>query len=208
MTNSTPKSRLPRTGTLVLIAVVLLIGGGALMVWLPYHQEQRAIAEIERHGGQFLSAVIRPAWIPSAVDVEYLEVFERVTEIYLYDTTVSNLGLEHLRGMTNLLGLALDNTQVGDGGLEHLRGLTNLEFLSLNDTQISNAGLEHLRGLTNLKFLILDNTQISGAGLSHLRGLANLRELSLHNTQVTRAGIEELQKALPDCEIYWTPPAE
>ncbi len=43
MTDSAPKSRLPRTGTLVLIALVLLIGGGALMVWVPYHRNQSAL---------------------------------------------------------------------------------------------------------------------------------------------------------------------
>jgi hypothetical protein len=52
MTDSqAPKSRLPRTGTLLLIAVVLFTGCGALMVWLPYHREQQAIAEVERPDG-------------------------------------------------------------------------------------------------------------------------------------------------------------
>ncbi len=57
MTDSNPKSRLPRTGTLVLIGVVLLIGGGVLLVWLPYHWERKAIAEIERLGGRFETTV-------------------------------------------------------------------------------------------------------------------------------------------------------
>ncbi len=47
MTKTANKSRLPRTGTLVLLAVVLLVCGGALMVWVPYHRNQVVIAEVE-----------------------------------------------------------------------------------------------------------------------------------------------------------------
>ncbi len=81
MTDSAKKSRLPRTGTLVLIALVLLIGGGALMVWLPYHRNQRAMAEIEKLGGMTESEIVRPFWIPDAIDDEYLSVFERIDSL-------------------------------------------------------------------------------------------------------------------------------
>ena len=74
MTESSPQSRLTRTGTLVLIAVVLLIGGGALMVWVPYHREQQIIAGIERLGGKTKPEIVRPFWIPNTVDDEYLVV--------------------------------------------------------------------------------------------------------------------------------------
>ena len=232
MTDSAPKSRLPRTGTLVLIAVVLLISGGALIVWLPYHRNQTVIAEVRMLGGETQSQIFRPAWIPDAVGDEYLTVFERVSIVDLSEThgsdlrlvqlrgltmlkvldllgtQVSDSELEHLRGLTNLENLQLRYTQVSDAGLEHLRGQINLAYLALGDTQISDAGLGHLRGLTNLQHLALDNTKISDVGLEHLRGLTNLTHLDLDNTRVTNAGIEKLQKALPDCRIIWTPPAE
>ncbi|QDT48114.1 hypothetical protein Pan258_21540 [Symmachiella dynata] len=67
MTDLAPESRLPRTGTLVLIAAVLLVGGGALIVWLPYHREQQIIAEVEKLGGQTFPMIFRPSWIPDAV---------------------------------------------------------------------------------------------------------------------------------------------
>ena len=38
-----------------------------------------------------------------------------------------------------------------DAGLEHLKGLTQLRELNLNDTQVTDAGLEHLKGLTQLQ---------------------------------------------------------
>ncbi|QDU44664.1 Leucine Rich repeats (2 copies) [Symmachiella dynata] len=184
MTDSAPKSRLPRTGTLVLIAVVLLISGGALMVWLPYHRNQTVIAEVRMLGGETQSQIIRPFWIPDAVDDEYLGAFERV------------------------LTVDLAGTQVSDAGLKHLQGLTKLYVLSLGTTHVSDVELEHFRELTNLYDLRLSNTQVSDAGLEHLQGLTNLEVLDLDNTRVTQAGIDKLQKALPDCRIIWTPPAE
>ena len=36
-----------------------------------------------------------------------------------------------------------------DAGLEHLKGLTQLQRLACGDTQVTDAGLEHLKGLTN-----------------------------------------------------------
>ncbi|QDT48113.1 Leucine Rich repeats (2 copies) [Symmachiella dynata] len=177
MSESKRKSRLPRTGTLVLIAVVLLIGGGALMVWLPYHRNQVAIAEVERHGGRAYSEIVRPAWIPDAVDDGRLWVFERVIRV---DLAV---------------------TQFSDEGLGYLQGLTNLNHLDLFDTQVTDAGLKHLRGQTNLQFLDLTSTHVSDLGLRHLQKLLSLESLLIGQTQVTQAGIDELQKALPHCSI-------
>ena len=45
----------------------------------------------------------------------------------------------------------LDGTKVTDAGLEHLKGLTQLHKLGLNNTKVSDAGLEHLNGLTQLQ---------------------------------------------------------
>ncbi len=88
-----PKSRLPRTGTLVLIAVVLLIGGGALMVWLPYHRNQTAIAEVEKLGGLPHQRMFVRIGFP-------LAAFERVITVSLHgDQVISTL--ERLRGVTN-----------------------------------------------------------------------------------------------------------
>ena len=42
-----------------------------------------------------------------------------------------------------------------DAGLEHLKGLTNLQSLDLTFTKVTDAGLEHLKGLTKLQSLDL-----------------------------------------------------
>ncbi len=88
-------------------------------------------------------------------------------------------------------------------GLERLKGLTNLEELRLEHTQVTDAGLVHLKGLSNLRGLNLWATQLTDAGLVHLEGLTNLETLFLAFTQVTDAGVKSLQEALPNCVIQW-----
>jgi len=203
------------------------------MVWLPYQRNQLLIAEVERLGGETKSEVVRPVWIPDAVDDEYLELFRRVRIIDLCHTSVDDAGLEHVRGaisIANLEELQLDGAQisnagleqiqdlknlsvlwldaplVSDAGLEHIGTLSNLETLSLNMTQVSDAGLQHLRGLSSLKKLSLENTKIGDQGLEHLRGLSDLEFLFLRKTNVTRTGVKKLQKALPGSRIVWKAP--
>ena len=114
---------------------------------------------------------------------------------------LTDAGLEHLKGLTNLQTLYLSGTKVTDAGMEHLKGLTELQVLYLSGTQVTDAGLEHLKGLTNLRILALRNTNVTDAGLEHLKGLTNLIYLGLNNTNVTDAGVKKLQQALPICKI-------
>jgi hypothetical protein len=45
--------------------------------------------------------------------------------------------------------------QVTDAGLEHIKGLTQLRTLDLTQTKVTGTGLEHLKGLTQLQTLKL-----------------------------------------------------
>ena len=99
-----------------------------------------------------------------------------------------------------VIHVRLGRSQVTDAGLVHLKGMTNLEELWL-PTQVTAAGLVHLRGLPNLDTLGLGGTKVTDAGLVNLKGLTSLRKLYLTDTKVTDTGIAELQKTLPNCEI-------
>ena len=54
----------------------------------------------------------------------------------------------------------LSFTKVTDAGLVHLKGLTNLRSLDLGDTEVTDAGLVHLKGLANPRRLYLGFTQV------------------------------------------------
>ncbi|MDO4570790.1 MAG: hypothetical protein Q4D38_10425, partial [Planctomycetia bacterium] len=111
--------------------------------------------------------------LPHFVDVNRLDFFR---------ARITDAGLAHLAGLTNLESLDLGWTKITDAGLAHLAGLTNLDWLELRDTNITDPGLAHLAGLTNLNQLGLENTNITDAGLAHLAGLTNLDWLELRDT--------------------------
>jgi len=111
----------------------------------------------------------------------------------LKDSKITDAGLFHLRGMTQLEELKIENAQVTDAGLAHLKGLVNLKELELKETQISDAGLVHLGDMTQLEVLKIKNAQVTDAGLAHLKGLVNLRKLDLEATQITDAGLVHLR---------------
>ena len=127
---------------------------------------EQAIAEILKLGGGVGSKYVelRPAtWLEELFDdpggpddpVGVLDV----SHVKLYGVEITDAGLEHLKGLTNLEVLGLDDANITDAGLRRLKGLTNLKWLYLDDTKITNAGLKHLEGLHNLRLLYLDDTK-------------------------------------------------
>ncbi|HEX7377721.1 MAG TPA: hypothetical protein VF278_11445, partial [Pirellulales bacterium] len=65
------------------------------------------------------------------------------------------------------------------------------------------AALSKQRHLHGVAFWQSDLTD---AGLEHLKHLPALTSLDVQDTKVTAAGVEALQKALPDCKVFWNPP--
>jgi hypothetical protein len=123
-------------------------------------------------------------------------------EVLYLSGTFSDRGLKHLLCLGRLKRLGLAGTNITDAGIVYLQHLNTLEELDLSRTQITDSGLVHLRGLTNLKKLGLQMTRISDAGLVHLRGLKNLRRLGLRGAKIMRnSSLAELRDALPNLEI-------
>ena len=71
----------------------------------------------------------------------------------------------------------------------------------LNNAQISD--VTPLAGLKNLERLDLTGTPVSD--LTPLTGLTNLNWLWLDETHVSEEQVEELQQALPNCDIGRAP---
>jgi len=92
----------------------------------------------------------------------------------------------------------LSGTNVTDAGLEHVKGLTQLQSLDLACTRVTDAALEHLKGVTLLQSLSLGFTNVTHAGLEHLEGLRRLQWLQLQNSH---AGANSFQKELPALRI-------
>ncbi len=194
------KIRLPRTGTLILIAMVLVVSGGFLSVWLLYHREQQAILRQQEtiptkaqaiSGIRIVGAKLNQGFEWS--DLENPLVPEEVMSVDLSNSDVSDAGLVHLQWFNNLKELSLLNTRIGDAGLQHLRELTNLKYLILENTKASDEGLMYLSELKNLEILTLGKTHVSGQGLRYFRGLDQLKELRLEDSQVSDPALKNLR---------------
>jgi hypothetical protein len=94
-------------------------------------EQEKAIAEIQKLGGKVTIDKDKPA--------------KPVLEVHLSGTRVTDAGLEHLRGLTELILLNLMNTQVTDAGLEHIKGLKNLQTLNLTGTKVTDEGVKNLK---------------------------------------------------------------
>ena len=130
--------------------------------------------------------------------------FKRLHSLSLYRTGVTDATLEYIRGLTELRHLVLANTKVTDAGLSHVKDLKKLEDLNLWGTLVTDAGLVYVKGLSELRSLnICYQTGVTDASLRHLKGLSKMTYFNAIDTGMTESGIAELQKALPNCKIYW-----
>jgi internalin A len=110
---------------------------------------------------------------------------ERLEYLILFDTAVTNDGLAHLRGLTDLKKLYLHGTAVDGAGWVHLEKMVQLEELLLPDFPATDADVAHLAGLTRLRVLKLSGGRITDAGLARLGSMTYMEELSLRNTSIT-----------------------
>ena len=194
---------------LVLMLVVAIPCGWLESEMKAARGQREAVEEIRKFGGPVrydyqkqwndtISKPPEPAWLRGLLGDD---VFVNVTQVMLNNSGISDVGLEHLTGLTQLQTLSLQDTKVSDAGLEHLKGLTQLQELGLEATKVSDSGLEHLKGLTQLQRLDVGYTKVSDAGLDYLKGLTQLQVLWLHGTNVSDKGVKKLQQALPNCHI-------
>ena len=182
------KSKPFRTRLKIALAVTVLFAVMGWLVVFPVYQRHRAIVEIIlRVDGSIDRETSGPQWLR-----QWGIKFDHVDKVNLAGTNITDNGLRHFNGLTNLTALYLGQTNITDDGLKHLSRLANLESLNLSGTQISDEGLKHLSSLTNLKSLLLDGTHVSDDGLKRLSSLTNLMWLILNDTHVSDDGLQHL----------------
>jgi beta-lactamase regulating signal transducer with metallopeptidase domain len=173
-------------------------------------EEERAVSEIRKFGGEVTIDEKDPRRPATCVAFHYTEVpdailehVKRLTKLHalmLVGTDVTDARFPALKGLVQLQDLDLSYATITDAGLECVKGLTNLRSLNLRETEITDAGLEHLKGLTKLQYLVLVRTKVTDAGLEHLKGMTGLRYLYLDETKVTDAGLVCLAKRHPQLQ--------
>jgi RNA polymerase sigma factor (sigma-70 family) len=134
--------------------------------------------------------------------LDHLKGLTELRTLVLGQTQIDDNGLTRLSGMTHLADLGLYNSRVTDAGLAQLKSLSGtLRTLSLGGTKVTDAGLKEINAFRNLWGLYLDNTNITDAGLEHLKEMPSLERIHLTDTRVTDAGVAALRKALPKLHV-------
>jgi Leucine-rich repeat (LRR) protein len=184
----------------VLMAAVLVIGGG--LGWWSYRArvQRLAVADVEAAGGQVLydwqvprdvsaltpdSTVPRPwpKWLVKAVGMDYLANVVNVSPGPNENDVFSDRSSDNdLMKRTTRLGL--------------IRSLVLQRAFSTHPDspcRVTDSGLVHLRELGRLEDLqIREAPGITDAGLVHLEGLTRLRQLVLDKTSVQGPGLKSL----------------
>ncbi len=155
-------------------------------------------------------------------DLAGIPSLDRLRNLSIGRTSVTDAGLMHLAGAKNLEWLDLSGTSVTDKGAAIIADMPRLTQLFLEGTKITDASLpivgklksleeldlSHLPGITDdglaalaplrqLKVLHLASSPIGDAGLVHLHGLKQLESLDTDGTKVTAEGLKKLKGMLP-----------
>ena len=128
-------------------------------------------------------------------DISPLKGLINLTSLSLWYNNINDISF--IGNLTNLKTLYLFNNQISD--ISPLSGLTNLFSLDLSGNQIDDINV--LSSLTNLAFLDLRQNKISD--ISPLKELTKLFSLHLSGNPLSQSQIEELQAALPNCQIIF-----
>jgi hypothetical protein len=93
----------------------------------------------------------------------------RLKQLMVQGNHLTNEGLKHAGQMRGLQGLWLcrldgkRNVSISDDGLVHLRGLSQLQQLGLQGTGVTDAGIDHLAVLKELKDVFVGGTDVRDA---------------------------------------------
>jgi Leucine-rich repeat (LRR) protein len=147
-------------------------------------------------------------------DLRHLRQFRNLRRLSLADTKVGDAGLEHIAELRELEMLYLRGCdRITNDGLRHLQGLTNLRDLTITSDQVTNDGIQHLAGLKNLESLDLSEVSITDEGVKHLHGLTRLKLLFFCRLGevpplVSVEAVQQLKQLIPACSIVHVPPGD
>lgn len=100
-----------------------------------------------------------------------------------------------------LVDLNLSRSKVTDAGLASVAAMKNLKRLNLANTAVTDAGADHIAALTALDYLNLVNTKVTDAAMPKFEKIPVLKKLFVWQTGVTKPAAEALHQKLPAITI-------
>ena len=135
-----------------------------------------------------------PEWLRNLMGTDFFAAVISVSIGFPSNIRVTNDDLAYLESLTTLQVLMIDSEKVTDAGLIHLNGLTQLRELYVSGRRVTDDGLKQLRHLTRLHYLCISETAVTGVGMEYLTGLPELRALHLDNSHVTDLGLKRISE--------------
>ncbi len=201
-----PRRRRLMLSVRVLMALVLLIGGGLGWALHRARVQRDAVAAIVRAGGNVQydwevnpdgnpSGKAEPGYPSWLVQALGTDLFQVVTGIILIprpgEEGTTDAVMPAIGRLDRVERLYLSGSGLTGAGLGQLRGLTRLRELDL-DVPLGDADLAHLAGLTSLEVLEIRREGLGDRAMAHLKGLTRLRSLTLRKGRVTDSGLAHL----------------
>lgn len=124
----------------------------------------------------------------------FLKPMVSLEMLRLWDTKITDAGLEHMVDFKRLRWLYLSGTSITDAGASTLKKMTFLRGLDLRATRVTDRSLKQLATLENLEWLDISDTRVDGSGLSYLTGLRKLNRIHLRHTHVDPKYIEKFHR--------------
>jgi hypothetical protein len=200
--------KLTRLSLRVLMALVLVIGGGLGWVGRGARGQRDAVAAITSLKGSVSYDIEWPMATPNPYrrnSWSPMQFYDgQIHQHEWLKWLVSRVGIDYFGNVVEVRLMprrAKDKLKADDTTMVHIGRLRWLNGLSLYHTSVTDHGLAQLERLTELRELDLRNTRVSDAGLAHLKGLHDLRTLLVEGTNVTDAGVADLERALPLLQV-------
>jgi hypothetical protein len=122
------------------LTTLVAIACSWLTVTMQYQRKQKAAAEaIKEAGGKVVS---ERTWLGKLLRDNSLVT---VTCVKFSRQPITDAGLVHLQGLSQLQRLDFDGTQVTDAGLARLQGWSQLQWLGVWKTTVTDEGLDKFR---------------------------------------------------------------
>jgi len=125
--------------------------------------------------------------------------FPNVGCLGIEQTGIPGSALSQLSQMRSLYSISIDATQStreGVSALSALPGLSDITIVEADDESVIQAA--RLQGLRSLTVLSSD---VTTASLPALKQIQKLGWLTLYDTSISEGELEELQQALPGCDV-------
>jgi internalin A len=122
-----------------------------------------------------------------------LKNLDRIEFLHLYDTAVTDAGIQALRVAMCLKEVHITSEYISDASMRVLSALPSIKSLLIaHGPRITDKGVRYVKSAPRLRELYLDGTQVTDRGIRSLAGLNELWSLSLNDTAIGDKGMRSL----------------